>query len=134
MLGRPLHHYRPKKEYYKRPITRSANWKCFLLHQLDERETLYTIKFTKICQKPFSYSEWTKWNTVICETSTKLEISIVNVSFCNFYPNLPKTSFKYKISKNKAHNWIEHLLNTRNENCKWSRPFCNFTQIKLKLF
>ena len=57
-----------------------------------------------------------KLNTIICETSTKIEIFKSNRSFCNFYPNLPKTFFIHKMSKNKAHTWNEHLLNTWNGN------------------
>ena len=45
----------------------------------------------------------------------KMEIIQSNGSFFNFYPNLPKTFFILKISKNKAQIWNEHLLNTRNE-------------------
>ena len=37
-------------------------------------------------------------------------------SFCNFYPNLPKTSFTHKISKIEVHTWNKHLLNTQNGN------------------
>ena len=44
----------------------------------------------------------------------KMEIIQSNGSFFNFYPNLPKTFFILKISKNKAQIWNEHLLNTRN--------------------
>ena len=85
----------------------------FLLDRLDERETLYTIDFTKICQKSFLY---TKRNTIICETSTKTTIFNSNTSFYNFYPNLPKISFIHKMSKNKAYTWNEHLLSTQNGN------------------
>ena len=60
---------------------------------------LYMINFTKICQKPFLY---TKWNTIICETSTKIAIFNFNGSFYNFNPNLHKSSFIHKISKCKA--------------------------------
>ena len=95
---------------------RSANWNCFLFNRLDERETPYTIKFTKIYQESFLFSKWTKWNTIICETSTKMELFKSNRSFCNFYPNLPKTSFVHKMSKSKAYTWNEHLLNNRNGN------------------
>ena len=63
----------------KRPITRSANWNWFLLDWLDEKETLYTIN------------------------SSKMEIFKYNGSFCNFYPNLPKTFFINKMIKSKAH-------------------------------
>ena len=48
-----------------------------LLDRLDERETLYMIHFTKIYQKYFLY---TKWNTIICETSMKMAISNFNES------------------------------------------------------
>ena len=44
-LGKPL---QTEVQYYKRPITSSTNWKCFLLDRLDGRETLYTINFIKI--------------------------------------------------------------------------------------
>ena len=67
---------------------RSTNWNCFLLDQLDKRETLYAINFTKICQKSFLYS---KWDIIICETSTKMAIFNSNGSIYNFYPNLPPT-------------------------------------------
>ena len=77
----------------------------FLLDRLDERETLYIIHFIKISQKSFLYSKWIKWNTIICETRTKMEIFKSNGSFCNFYPNLPKTFFTHKMSKNKVHTW-----------------------------
>ena len=40
---------------------------------------------------------------MIGDMSTKMEIFKSNRSFCNFYPNLPKTSFKHKMSKNKLH-------------------------------
>ena len=49
-LGKPL---QTEVQYYKRPITSSTKWKCFLLDQLDGREILYTINFIKICQKSF---------------------------------------------------------------------------------
>ena len=39
----------------------------------------------------------------IFETTTKMENFKSNGSFCNFYPNLPKTSFIHKMKKNKAH-------------------------------
>ena len=51
-----------------------------------------------------------------------MEIFKPNGSSWIFYPNLLKTSFIYKMSKNKAHPWIEHLLNTRYENWKWNKP------------
>ena len=85
----------------------------FLLDRLDERETLYTIDFTKICQKTFLD---TKRNTTICETSTKTTIFNSNASFYNFYPNLPKISFIHKMSKNKPYTGNEHLLCTQNGN------------------
>ena len=59
-----------------------------------------------------------KMNTIICETSTKMEIFTSNGPFCKFYPNFPTTSFIHKMTKNKAHTRIEYLLNTPNENCK----------------
>ena len=60
---------------------------------------------------------YTKWNTIICETSTKMAIFNSNGSFCNFYPNLPKISFMQKMSKNKAYYTSnEHLLCTQNGN------------------
>ena len=34
-----------------------------------------------------------------------MEIFKSNGSFCNFYPNLPKTFFTHKMSKNKVHTW-----------------------------
>ena len=40
---------------------------------------------------------------MICETSTKMAIFNSNGSFYNFYPNLPKISFAYKMLKNKAY-------------------------------
>ena len=45
---------------------------------------------------------YTKWNTITCETSTKMAIFNSNGSFYNFYPNLPKISIIHKMSKNKA--------------------------------
>ena len=83
----------------------------FLLDRLDERETLYAIDFTKICQKFFLY---TKWNTKTCEASMKLAIFNSSESFYSFYPNLPKLFFIHKMNKNKAHNGNEHLLRTQN--------------------
>ena len=50
-----------------------------------------------------------------------MEISKSNGLFCIFYPNLPKTSFAHKMSKNK-----EHTLN------EYNQSFCNFTQIDQK--
>ena len=44
-----------------------------------------------------------KWNTKICETSTKMKIFNTNVSIYNFYLNLPKISFIHKMSKNKTY-------------------------------
>ena len=129
MLRKPL---QTEIRILQASVTKSANWNCFLSHRLDERQTLYTINFTKICQQYFLYSKWTMWNTIICETRTKIEAFNSNGWFCNFYPNLPKSSLN-KV-KNKAHTWIEHLLNTRNENCKWNRPFCNFNQVNPKPF
>ena len=83
--------------------------------------------------KVFLYSKWTKWNTIICETSTKMETLKSNRLFCNVYPNLPKTSFTHKMSKNKAHSGNEHLKNIPEmEICKWNQLFCNFTQTNPK--
>ena len=45
---------------------------------------------------------YTKWNTIICEASTKMAIFNSNGSIYNFYPDLPKISFMQKMSKNKA--------------------------------
>ena len=56
------------------------------------------------------------WNTIICETSTKMGIFNSNGSFYNFYPNLPKISIIHKMSKNKAFPRNEHLLSTQNGN------------------
>ena len=63
------------------------------------RPSLYKTNFTKICQKAFLY---TKWNTITCETSTKMAIFNSNGSFYNFYPNLSKNSIIHKMSKNKT--------------------------------
>ena len=115
-------HYRPKEEYYKHRIIRSAKWNRFLVERLDKRETLYTIR-------SFLYSKWEKWNTIICEMSTNMVIFKSNGSFYSSYLYLPKTSFIHKMSKNKIHTRNEHLLNTRNGN----QPFCNFTDIRPKL-
>ena len=51
----------------------------------------------------------------------KMEIFKSNEPFCNFYPDLPKTFFIFKMSKNKAQIWNKHHLNTRNGNfqVKW---------------
>ena len=94
-------------------LTRSTNWNCFLLDRLDERKTLYTINFTKICQKSFLYS---KWSTIISETSTKMAISKSNGSIYSFYPDLPKISFIQKMRKSKIYTGNEHLLSTQNGN------------------
>ena len=59
---------------------------------------------------------YTKWNTIIFETITKMTIFNSNGSFYNFYPNLPKISIIHKMSKNKAFTWNEHLLSTQNGN------------------
>ena len=71
----------------------------FLLNRLDERETLYTINFTKIYHRSFLS---TKWNTIICETSMKMAIFNSNGSFYDFYPNLPRISIIHTMSKNIA--------------------------------
>ena len=103
----------------------SSPWPTFtsLWDRLDKRETLYTMNFIKICQKSFLYIKWTKWNTITCETSTKMEIFKSNGSFCNFYLNLPKTSFIHKMTKNKAHTWNEHILNNRIGNLQVKSTF-----------
>ena len=44
---------------------------------------------------------YTKWNTIICETSMKMAVFNSSGSFCNFYPNLPKISIIHKMSKKK---------------------------------
>ena len=48
----------------------------------------------------------------------KYEMAIFNSneSIYNFYLNLTKTCFIYKMSKNKAYTWNEHLLSTQNGN------------------
>ena len=103
----------------------SSPWPTFmsLWDRLDKRETLYTMNFIKICQKSFLYIKWTKWNTITCETSTKMEIFKSNGSFCNFYLNLPKTSFIHKMTKSKAHTWNEHILNNRIGNLQVKSTF-----------
>ena len=55
-------------------------------------------------------------NKIICEMSSKMEIfkSITNRSFRDSYPNLLKTPFIHKMSKNKAHTSNKHLINTQN--------------------
>ena len=58
------------------------------------------INVTKICQKSFLY---TKWNTIICETSAEIAIFNYNGSIYNFYPNLAKILFIHKIRKNKGY-------------------------------
>ena len=68
------------------------------------------MSFTQICQKSFLCS---KWNTMICEKSTKMAIPSSNGSIYKFYPNL---LFKHKMNKNKAYTWNKHLLNTQNGN------------------
>ena len=57
-----------------------------------------------------------------------------NGSIYDFYPNLPKISFKHKMNKNKAYTWNEHLLSIQMEICKWNRPFCKFNQIHPKTY
>ena len=59
---------------------------------------------------------YTKWNTISCETSMNMVIFNSNGSIYNFHLNLSKTSFMHKMSKNKAYNWNEHLLNTQTGN------------------
>ena len=97
-----------------------------------KRNPIYD-KSTKTYQNPFLYSKWTKWNTIICETSTKMEIFKSNGSFCDFYPNSLKIFFVHKMIKNKAYTWNKHLQIPEIETCKWDRSFCNFTQINPKL-
>ena len=59
----------------------------------------------------------TKWNTIICKTSTGIEIFNSDESFYNFYPHLLENSIMHKMSKkNQSHTWNKHLLNTRNKN------------------
>ena len=59
-----------------------------------------------------------------------MKILKANESFCNFYPNLPKTSFIHKMSKNKAQTRNEQLLN----NPKWkSASIIDHLVILLKL-
>ena len=46
----------------------------------------------------------------------KFEIFVSTGSFFDFYSNLPKTFFIFKMSKKKAQIRNEHLLNTRHGN------------------
>ena len=73
-----------------------------------------------------------------------MEIFKPNESFCNSYPNLPKTSFMPRMSKNKAYDLNEHLLNTRNGNLQVKstilsfypnqpKTFLNFKMSKIKI-
>ena len=41
----------------------------------------------------------TKWNTIICETSTKMAIVNSNELINNIYPNLPKITFVHNMNK-----------------------------------
>ena len=47
-----------------------------------------------------------------------MEVFKSNVSFCNIYPNFPKTFFIHEMSKNKADTWKEYLVDTQNGNLK----------------
>ena len=44
---------------------------------------------------------------VFFEVSTEMETFKSNRSFCNFYPNLPKTSYIHKMNKNKAQAYLK---------------------------
>ena len=98
-----------------------------------KRNPIYDKFYLNITKVFFLYPKWTKRNTIICEMSTKMEFFKSNRSLCNFYPDLPKTSFIHKMSKNKAHTWIQDLINTRNTNLQVKSTIWNFTQIHQKL-
>ena len=50
-------------------------------------------------------------------------VRVERSAFCNFYPNLPKTFFTQKMSKNKVHTRNEHLLNTQKFSSNVTRFF-----------
>ena len=110
-------------------FTRSTNWNWFLLDGLDERETLYMINFTNICQKSFLYLKWTKLNTKISETITKMEFSSLMDHPLIFTQICPKLPLYTKWAK------VEPILETSTFSIPkwWNQPFCSFTQINPKL-
>ena len=68
----------------------------FHIRPARQKKNLISDKFYQNMPKVFLY---TKWKTIICETSMKMAIFKSNESFYNFYPNLPKISITHKMSK-----------------------------------
>ena len=84
-----------------------------------KRNLIYD-KFYQNMPKVFLY---TKSNTMICETITKMEIFNSNGQVYNIYPNLLKIPFIHKMSKNKAHTWNEHFQVPKVEICNFNFNF-----------
>ena len=94
------------------------------------RKRNLTMNFTKICQKSFLY---TKWNTIICETSTKMTIFNSNGSFYDFIQICPKFPLYTKLANIKPIVETSTFYVPKLEFYKWNWPFCNFTQINQKI-